>query len=46
MNWTSYIITVWLPTYLSKNLGVSITALSLAAVPYIMNTLFGIGLLF
>lgn len=42
MNWTSYLITVWLPTYLSKNFNVSSSALSLAAVPYIMNSLFGI----
>jgi len=46
MNWTNYVITVWLPTYLAKNLGASETALSLTAVPYLANSLFGIGKLF
>jgi len=36
------VITVWLPTYLAKNLGASETALSLTAVPYLANSLFGI----
>lgn len=44
MSWTSYIITVWLPYYLSKHLGVSATALSLTAVPYLVNSLFSIGI--
>lgn len=39
MSWTSYVITVWLPYYLSKNLGVKSTALSFTAVPYIVNSL-------
>ncbi len=43
MSWTTNIITVWLPYYLSKNLGVRATALSLTAVPYIINSLFSIG---
>jgi MFS family permease len=38
MMWTSNIITVWLPFYLSKQLGVKTTALSFTAVPYIINS--------
>ena len=44
MSWTTNIITVWLPYYLSKNLGVKATTLSLTAVPYIINSLFSIGI--
>jgi len=42
MSWTTNIITVWLPYYLTKNLGVKSTTLSLTAVPYIVNSLFSI----
>lgn len=42
MSWNSNIITVWLPYYLSKYLGVKATALSFTAVPYIVNSLFSI----
>lgn len=42
MSWTSNVITVWLPYYLSKHLNVSSTALSFTAVPYIINSLFSI----
>jgi len=42
MSWTTNIITVWLPYYLSKNLRVKATALSLTAVPYVVNSLFSI----
>lgn len=42
MSWTTNIITVWLPYYLSKNLGVKSTALSITAVPYVINSLFSI----
>ena len=42
MNWTSNIITVWLPYYLSKNLGINQSALSFTAVPFIVNSLFSI----
>ena len=38
MSWTSYIITVWLPYYLSKHLKVNATALSFTAVPYVVNS--------
>lgn len=42
MNWSSYIIMQWLPTYLSRNLGGNAHSLSLTAVPYIVNSIFGI----
>lgn len=42
MSWTTNIITVWLPYYLSKHLGVKATALSLTAIPYLINSLFSI----
>ncbi len=42
MSWNSNIITVWLPYYLSKYLGVKTTALSFTAVPYVVNSLFSI----
>lgn len=42
MSWTSSIITTWLPYYLNRQLGVKTTALSFTAVPYIVNSLFGI----
>ena len=43
MSWTTNLILVWLPYYLSKRLGVKTTALSLTAVPFIINSLFSIG---
>jgi hypothetical protein len=39
MSWTTNIITVWLPYYLAKNLSVKSTALSLTAIPYLINSL-------
>ncbi|CAF0769657.1 unnamed protein product [Brachionus calyciflorus] len=42
MSWTSNIITTWIPFYLSRYLGVSATALSFTAVPYIINSFSGI----
>lgn len=42
MSWNTNIITVWLPYYLSKYLGVKTTALSFTAVPYVVNSLFSI----
>lgn len=42
MSWTSNLILVWLPYYLSKHLGVKSTALSLTAVPFVINSLFSI----
>ncbi len=43
MSWTTNIITVWLPYYLSKNLGVKASSLSLTAIPYLINSLASIG---
>lgn len=43
MNWSSYIIMQWLPTYLSRNLGANKESLSLTALPYVMNSLIGVG---
>ncbi|CAH2007498.1 unnamed protein product [Acanthoscelides obtectus] len=42
MNWSSYIIMQWLPTYLSRYLGANAHSLSLTAVPYIVNSIFGV----
>ncbi|CAH1111952.1 unnamed protein product [Psylliodes chrysocephalus] len=42
MNWSSYIIMQWLPTYLSRYLGANSHSLSLTAVPYIVNSIFGV----
>lgn len=43
MNWSSYIIMQWLPTYLSRSLGANAKSISLTAVPYVVNSLVGIG---
>lgn len=42
MNWSNYIIMQWLPTYLSRYLGANKESVSLTAVPYIVNSLFGV----
>ncbi|CAH0549040.1 unnamed protein product [Brassicogethes aeneus] len=42
MNWSSYIIMQWLPTYLAKYLGGNAHSLSLTALPYIVNSVFGV----
>ncbi|XP_045466330.1 probable anion transporter 4, chloroplastic [Harmonia axyridis] len=42
MNWSSYIIMQWLPTYLTRYLGGDAHSLSLTAVPYIVNSIVGI----
>lgn len=42
MNWSSYIIMQWLPTYLARSLGGDTHSMSLTAVPYIVNSLFGV----
>lgn len=44
MNWSNYIIMQWLPYYLSRYLGADEKSLSLTALPYIMNSISGIGL--
>jgi len=41
MNWSNYIIMHWLPTYL-RYLGANSYSISLTAVPYICNSVFGI----
>lgn len=41
MNWSNYIIMHWLPTYLCY-LGADSQSISLTAVPYIFNSVFGI----
>lgn len=43
MNWTNYIIMQWLPTYLARNLSANKESISLTALPYIVNSLIGIG---
>jgi len=43
MNWSNYIIMQWLPTYLARNLGANKESISLTAVPYMVNSLVGIG---
>lgn len=43
MNWSSYIIMQWLPTYLARSLGADAKSISLTAVPYVVNSLVGIG---
>lgn len=42
MNWGSYIVMQWLPTYLSRTLGADAHCLSLTAVPYIVNSICGV----
>lgn len=43
MNWTNYIIMQWLPTYLARNLSANKESISLTALPYVVNSLVGIG---
>jgi hypothetical protein len=43
MNWSNYIIMQWLPTYLARNLGADKESISLTAVPYIINSMLGVG---
>lgn len=43
MNWSNYIIMQWLPTYLARNLSANKESISLTALPYIVNSLIGIG---
>lgn len=42
MNWSSYIIMQWLPTYMARSLGGNAQSISLTAVPYVVNSLFGV----
>ncbi|GAB6026522.1 hypothetical protein CHUAL_012945 [Chamberlinius hualienensis] len=41
MNWSSYMLMNWLPTYLARNLGANKEDISLTAVPYFVNSLVG-----
>ena len=43
MNWSNYIIMQWLPTYMTRNLGAKDKDIMYTAVPYIMNSLVGMG---
>lgn len=43
MNWSSYIIMQWLPTYLARHLGANTENISFTAVPYILNSLCGVA---
>ncbi|KAM3185943.1 hypothetical protein ACTXT7_005341 [Hymenolepis weldensis] len=43
MNWSNYIVMQWLPTYLVRSLGATNFELTLTAVPYILNSVFGIS---
>lgn len=44
MNWTAYVIMHWLPTYLRVYLQADPSDLSLAALPYVFNSLASIGM--
>lgn len=43
MNWSNYIIMQWLPTYMTRTLGAEKSHIMFTAVPYIMNSLVGMG---
>jgi len=43
MNWSSYIVMVWLPSYLTKTFDADPTNLSFTAFPYVMNCLSGVA---
>lgn len=43
MNWSTYIIMQWLPTYLARNLEAENHDIMLTAVPYILNSLCAVG---
>lgn len=43
MNWSNYIIMQWLPTYMSRYLGANKESISFTAMPYVINSLVGIG---
>lgn len=43
MNWSSYIIMQWLPTYLARSLGANKEDISLTAVPYFVNSITGMA---
>lgn len=41
-NWSNYIILIWLPTYLSRNLGADRQSISLTAIAYFINSICGV----
>ncbi|CAF4712866.1 unnamed protein product [Rotaria sp. Silwood1] len=43
MNWSSYIVMVWLPSYLTKTFDADPTNLSFTAFPYVINCLSGVA---
>ncbi|XP_071482719.1 sialin-like [Diadema antillarum] len=43
MNWSNYIVLSWLPTYLQRHLGANKQDVSFTALPYLMNSLFGVA---
>ena len=43
MNWSNYIIMQWLPTYMARNLGAEKHDIMFTAVPYLLNSLIGVG---
>ena len=43
MNWSNYIIMQWLPTYMARNLGAEKHDIMFTAVPYVLNSLVGVG---
>ena len=43
MNWSNYIIMQWLPTYMARNLGAEKQDIMFTAIPYLMNSLVGVG---
>ena len=43
MNWSNYIVLSWLPTYLQRHLGANAKDISFTALPYVMNSLIGVG---
>ncbi len=43
MNWSNYIIMQWLPTYMARNLGAEKHDIMFTAVPYLLNSLVGVG---
>lgn len=43
MNWTTYIIMHWLPTYLVHSLGADPQSMSLTALPYLVNSVSGVA---
>ena len=43
MNWSTYIIMQWLPTYMTRSLGADRHDIMFSAVPYVLNSIVGVG---